>query len=750
MKRNMMAPSPKCVGQEFVRQYYTMLNEAPEYMHRFYSHDSSLIHGGLEKMDESYVVHGQTNIHKKIMSLNFRDCHARIRQVDSLGTVDDAVVVQVSGELSNNGQLMRKFMQTFILVPQSPKKYYVHNDIFRYQDEVFIEEAPTVQHIQQRTETSCYQTSPLQQQSPLNGQSNIGCGHQQLLVQQQQQLQHQQLQQQQLQQLSPYQQHLNKIPSQPVFQSCQQVEMLMSPPITTAVTSTTTMMLQQQQQPQSPHMKCLSLASSDISKECNYNVRSQTEYDGLAADIMTSIPMATVTMASSTATTTLVLASTATATMLPMSTPAMTTSSSVASTVSETNSIGLATAMTSTRLGSVTAATTTSTSLASQDRNNEHVVKIIKTTTTSPSSTTPTTILGTLQPTATTTTPMISATTSMTAATISAVATSTASRDEEMNRKNHLSWAELASKKNEDMDVMDTTTTTTFVAYNNLRQQQQHYNSTGSKQEGAPMIKPLTAATSHPVMTSTVPVTTTTIQSTAPCTLMPTSTMTSSATTTIAANQQFLSTVHATAAAATTTTMMMTSTTATAATSHHVTPTRPAGYDQLFVGNLPNDISKQQLHDFFSKFGSVIEVRISKKTVHNRDVPNFGFVTFESADVAWKVLQSKPLYLDNGHRLNVEEKRSDQTRSGGNGGSAGKTNPPMQQMRYSQQQSPPGKEWWGGRNNKSTGYSRGGGGGSGAGGGGGGHSKGGGGVGGGGGSYSSSSGSNAAKFKSSS
>ena len=28
-------------------------------------------------------------------------------------------------------------MQTFVLVPQSPKKYYVHNDIFRYQDEVF-------------------------------------------------------------------------------------------------------------------------------------------------------------------------------------------------------------------------------------------------------------------------------------------------------------------------------------------------------------------------------------------------------------------------------------------------------------------------------------------------------------------------------------------------------------------------------------------------------------------------------------
>jgi len=48
----------------------------------------------------------------------------------------------VAGELSNAGQPMRRFMQTFILAPQSPKKYYVHNDIFRYQDEVFHDITP--------------------------------------------------------------------------------------------------------------------------------------------------------------------------------------------------------------------------------------------------------------------------------------------------------------------------------------------------------------------------------------------------------------------------------------------------------------------------------------------------------------------------------------------------------------------------------------------------------------------------------
>lgn len=47
--------------------------------------------------------------------------------------------MQVVGELSNNGSPMRRFMQTFVLGQQNPKKYYVHNDIFRYQDEVFVE-----------------------------------------------------------------------------------------------------------------------------------------------------------------------------------------------------------------------------------------------------------------------------------------------------------------------------------------------------------------------------------------------------------------------------------------------------------------------------------------------------------------------------------------------------------------------------------------------------------------------------------
>uniref|UniRef100_A0A8W4FGX1 G3BP stress granule assembly factor 2 n=1 Tax=Sus scrofa TaxID=9823 RepID=A0A8W4FGX1_PIG len=83
----MEKPSPLLVGREFVRQYYTLLNKAPEYLHRFYGRNSSYVHGG----------------------------------VDASGKPQEAVYGQ-------NGSV--------------PNKFYVHNDMFRYEDEVFGDSEP--------------------------------------------------------------------------------------------------------------------------------------------------------------------------------------------------------------------------------------------------------------------------------------------------------------------------------------------------------------------------------------------------------------------------------------------------------------------------------------------------------------------------------------------------------------------------------------------------------------------------------
>merc|ERR1719365_473756 len=172
MVNAMAAPSPQSVGQEFVRQYYTMLNQAPLHLHRFYSTNSSFVHGGFDKAGVgAEPAYGQQEIHARITQLNFKDCHAKIRQVDAHSTLGNGVVVQVSGNLSNRGMPHRRFMQTFVLAPQSPKKYYVINDIFRYQDEVFSDvdddlEGEELEHHHGHTESS----------TPLDNSGSSGVG----------------------------------------------------------------------------------------------------------------------------------------------------------------------------------------------------------------------------------------------------------------------------------------------------------------------------------------------------------------------------------------------------------------------------------------------------------------------------------------------------------------------------------------------------------------------------------------------
>ncbi|OQR77512.1 ras GTPase-activating protein-binding protein 1-like [Tropilaelaps mercedesae] len=136
-------PNATRVALEFVRQYYTILHESPLHLHRFYNDESDFIHGSLDSSCGPGAVtgvRGQQEIHRTILALNFHDCYAKIAYVDAQESANKSVVVQVAGELSNRGSPMRRFLQTFVLVPLSARKYYVRNDIFRYQDEIYTED----------------------------------------------------------------------------------------------------------------------------------------------------------------------------------------------------------------------------------------------------------------------------------------------------------------------------------------------------------------------------------------------------------------------------------------------------------------------------------------------------------------------------------------------------------------------------------------------------------------------------------
>ena len=67
-----------------------------------------------------------------IESFGFKDCAVILSSVDSMESMNGGIVIQVLGELSNNGAPSQKFAQTFFLASVPPSGYFVLNNIFRY------------------------------------------------------------------------------------------------------------------------------------------------------------------------------------------------------------------------------------------------------------------------------------------------------------------------------------------------------------------------------------------------------------------------------------------------------------------------------------------------------------------------------------------------------------------------------------------------------------------------------------------
>ncbi|KAL6712442.1 hypothetical protein ACN47E_000319 [Coniothyrium glycines] len=116
------------VGWYFVEQYYTTLSKSPERLYLFYNKRSQYVSGVEE--EKVNVCLGQKAINERIKALDFKDTKVRVTNVDSQGS-DASIVIQVIGEISNQGQPHKRFCQTFVLAEQA-NGYFVLNDIFRY------------------------------------------------------------------------------------------------------------------------------------------------------------------------------------------------------------------------------------------------------------------------------------------------------------------------------------------------------------------------------------------------------------------------------------------------------------------------------------------------------------------------------------------------------------------------------------------------------------------------------------------
>ena len=71
---------------------------------------------------------------------NYKNAKTIFKQIDSFycNISSSCIAVDVCGEISNNDEDLRRFIQSFVLAPQngSSKKYYVLSDTFGYEDDL--------------------------------------------------------------------------------------------------------------------------------------------------------------------------------------------------------------------------------------------------------------------------------------------------------------------------------------------------------------------------------------------------------------------------------------------------------------------------------------------------------------------------------------------------------------------------------------------------------------------------------------
>ncbi|XP_062208130.1 nuclear transport factor 2-like [Phragmites australis] len=122
--------SPHVISGIFVQQYYHILHESPDQVHKFYQ-DSSIL-GRQDSNGTMVSVSTLHDINEKIMSMDFRNCLTEIETADAQLSHKDGVLIVVTGSLTSYEGICRRFTQSFFLAPQESGGYFILNDVFRF------------------------------------------------------------------------------------------------------------------------------------------------------------------------------------------------------------------------------------------------------------------------------------------------------------------------------------------------------------------------------------------------------------------------------------------------------------------------------------------------------------------------------------------------------------------------------------------------------------------------------------------
>ncbi|XP_052483289.1 nuclear transport factor 2-like [Gossypium raimondii] len=150
-------PSTQVIGNAFVEQYYHILHQSPNLVHRFYQDSSHLsrpdMHGNMTTVTTLQA------INEKVLSLNYEDYTAEIKTADAEDSFEKGIILLVTGSLTGKDNVKKKFAQTFFLAPQD-KGYFVLNDVFRYVEEKELQNSVPANGISEQASISALTPEP--------------------------------------------------------------------------------------------------------------------------------------------------------------------------------------------------------------------------------------------------------------------------------------------------------------------------------------------------------------------------------------------------------------------------------------------------------------------------------------------------------------------------------------------------------------------------------------------------------------
>ncbi|XP_074272792.1 nuclear transport factor 2-like isoform X2 [Silene latifolia] len=121
--------SVEVVGHTFVDHFYEILHTHPEYAYHFFKDSSTMSRPG--PTGDLMTVTTLKGIEDLILSLDYKNCKREILTTTTQASYMDGITVSVTGCLTGQDNVRKKFTESFFLAPQD-NGYFVHNDVFKF------------------------------------------------------------------------------------------------------------------------------------------------------------------------------------------------------------------------------------------------------------------------------------------------------------------------------------------------------------------------------------------------------------------------------------------------------------------------------------------------------------------------------------------------------------------------------------------------------------------------------------------